>query len=691
MQHKWLDVFLQEADDLLAQIEEAALALLQPGAPAELINQLFRAFHTIKGSGGMCGLEKVAGFTHHIETLLDKVRGGSVPVSPQLGELVLEARDHLKAIIGAEQGGEPVDSATGEKLIARLEAFSGAAVTDAPAQPAPSAQTESTEGPEEHTWKIDFRPSPDLFACGGNPALLFRDLRALGECEITAHTDDVPPLNEIQPSICYFRWTATLKSFCDSNAIQDVFLFVEDGSEIKIELVENAGPRNPAADPSLETSHQALAAPEQRQSETPGDKAQPQPQKSTSEGVRKALAKESTVRVPAGRLDRLVNLVGELVMNQSRLTQAALQSGAPELANPVQEIERLVAELRDGVLGIRMLPIGMIFGRFRRLAHDLAAELGKDVELVTEGADTELDKSILDQLPDPLVHLLRNCVDHGIEPPEDRIAAGKPGRGTIRLTAAHTGSDVVVSIEDDGRGINRAALRAKAVEKQLIAPDASLSDKELLSLILLPGFSTAREITNVSGRGVGMDAVKRQIDTLRGSIAISSQQGKGTKISLSLPLTLAIIDGLLVQVGSEQFIVHMASVTENIEIDRSERMSKNGRNVTTVRGDLISYIDLRQLFHIESEAPPIEKIVIVQHEEQRVGLVVDRVLGTHQTVLQSLGRFFRKIDVVSGATIMGDGRVALIVDVAAIVRFAEREAKPHRGDGRTVAPEHVAA
>ncbi len=682
MQHKWLDVFLQEADDLLAQIEEAALALLQPGAPAELINQLFRAFHTIKGSGGMCGLEKVAGFTHHIETLLDKVRGGSVPVSPQLGELVLEARDHLKAIIGAEQGGEPVDSATGEKLIARLEAFSGAAVTNPPAQPTPCEQNKSAEAPAERAWNIDFRPSPDLFACGGNPALLFRDLRALGECEITAHTDDVPPLNEIQPSICYFRWTATLKSSCDSNAIQDVFLFVEDGSEIKIELVEAAGPQNPA-DSSLETSHQAPAAPEPRQSETPGDKAQAQPQKATSEGVRKALAKESTVRVPAGRLDRLVNLVGELVMNQSRLTQAALQSGAPELANPVQEIERLVAELRDGVLGIRMLPIGMIFGRFRRLAHDLAAELGKDVELVTEGADTELDKSILDQLPDPLVHLLRNCVDHGIEPPEDRIAAGKPGRGTIRLTAAHTGSDVVVSIEDDGRGINRAALRAKAVEKQLIAPDTNLSDKELLSLILLPGFSTAREVTNVSGRGVGMDAVKRQIDTLRGSISISSQEGKGTKVSLSLPLTLAIIDGLLVQVGSEQFIVHMASVTENIEIDRSERLSKNGRNVTSVRGDLISYIDLRQLFHIESEAPPIEKIVIVQHEEQRVGLVVDRVLGTHQTVLQSLGRFFRKIDVVSGATIMGDGRVALILDISAVVRFADCQAeKAAVGDPR---------
>jgi len=322
-----------------------------------------------------------------------------------------------------------------------------------------------------------------------------------------------------------------------------------------------------------------------------------------------------------------------------------------------------------------MLPIGTIFGRFRRLVHDLSIELGKEVDLITEGAETELDKSILDKLGEPLVHMLRNCIDHAIEPAEERLLKGKPRRGIVRLTARHTGSEVVVSIADDGRGINRAAVRAKAIEKQLIAAEANLSDREILNLILLPGFSTARQVTSVSGRGVGMDVVKRQIDALRGSLSIASEEGKYTRIALHLPLTLAIIDGLIVQVGTDQFIIPMAAVAENVDLDRAQRRRNNGRNVTAVRGELVPYIDLREAFRMDGAAPDIEKIVIVQHEEQRVGLVVDRVLGTHQTVLQSLGRFFRKVEVVSGATIMGDGRVALILEIPALVRLADHQAR----------------
>ncbi|HEV2448105.1 MAG TPA: chemotaxis protein CheA, partial [Candidatus Sulfopaludibacter sp.] len=393
------------------------------------------------------------------------------------------------------------------------------------------------------------------------------------------------------------------------------------------------------------------------------------------------LAKESTVRVPSGRLDRLVNLVGELVMNQSRLARAAAESGAVELANPVQELERLVAELRDDVLGIRMLPIGTLFGRFRRLVHDLSAELRKEADLVTEGAETELDKSILDQLGEPLVHCLRNCLDHAVEPPGERAARGKARRATIRLAAVHTGSDVVVSVHDDGRGIDKAAVRAKAVERQLIAPDATLGDKEIFNLILLPGFSTAREVTSVSGRGVGMDAIKRQIDALRGSLSLASEEGRGTRISITLPLTLAIIEGLLVEIGVDQLIVPMAAVTENVELTRAERSRNNGRNVIAVRGELIPYIDLRETFGMAGKAPLVEKVVIVQQEDSRVGLVVDRVLGTHQTVIQSLGRLFRNLRVVSGATIMGDGRVALIVDTAAVVRHADALCRAERTDG----------
>jgi two-component system, chemotaxis family, sensor kinase CheA len=378
------------------------------------------------------------------------------------------------------------------------------------------------------------------------------------------------------------------------------------------------------------------------------------------------------VRVPSGKLDRLVNLVGELVMNQSRLAQATAGVEAPDLLAPVEEIERLVSELRETVLGIRMMPIGVTFHRFKRLVHDLSAELGKEIDLVTDGAATELDKTVLDQLGDPLVHLIRNSVDHGIEPAGERTAAGKPARGVIRLSARHTGSNVVVTIEDDGRGLDAAAIRAKAVERKLIAPEAALSEREIFQLIFLPGFSMAREVTSVSGRGVGMDVVKRQVDALRGSVGIASEPGRGTSISLTLPLTLAIIDGLLVEIGGDQYIAPMAVVTENVELRRADRGRNNGRHVVAVRGELVPYLYLREMFGIGGEEPEIEKIVIVRHEEQRVGLVVDRVLGSHQTVIQSLGRFYRNIEMVSGATIMGDGRVALILNMAGLVGLATR-------------------
>jgi two-component system chemotaxis sensor kinase CheA len=358
-------------------------------------------------------------------------------------------------------------------------------------------------------------------------------------------------------------------------------------------------------------------------------------------------------------------------MNHSRLATAAARLAAPEIAGPVEEIERLVSELRDDVLQIRMMPIGSIFGRFRRLVHDLSQQLGKEINLVTEGEETELDKSILDRLGDPLVHLLRNSLDHGIESPADREAKGKSRKGTIRLVATHRGSDVVVSIADDGKGLDTAAIRAKAVSKQIISAEAALTDKEIFNLILLPGFSTAQSITSVSGRGVGMDVVKRQIDALRGTLTITSEAGRGSCMALTLPLTLAIIDGLLVECGHDQYIIPMAVVTENVELPLSERERNNGRNLVAVRGEQIPYIDLRKVFAIQGAPPSISKIVLVRHEDQRIGLVVDRVMDTHQTVIQALGPFFRNIEVVSGSTVMGDGRVALILDVAGVVRLAD--------------------
>lgn len=665
-QNHWIDAFVQEAEDLLAEIDEAALALGE-GETTETIDRIFRAFHTIKGSSGMCGLTAVAAFTHHIETLLDDVWGGAIAVTPQLADLVLAGRDQLRAIITAEMGGEPVPAGSSEQLLETLSAFAERQAVpvrpEADGAPAVAMPVKIDSG--ENTWQVCFRPFSGLFKCGENPVLLMRELSTLGTCEMTAHTDAVPPLEEIDPGECYLWWSATLHTSAGQDAIRDVFMFVEDGSVIEINAVgENE------ADKAEDLTQLAEGA--KSQSGTASTAAQ----KCAEPACGRTLGKESTVRVPSERLDRLVNLVGELVMNQSRLTQIMTQVGAPELANPVQEIERLVAELRDNVLGIRMLPIGTLFSRFRRMVHDLAQELGKDIDLVTEGAETELDKSILDQLGEPLVHVLRNCIDHGIETAEERIANGKPRRGTIHLSAVHTGSTVVIGIADDGRGINRGTIRAKAAERQLISNDANLRDKEILNL-LLPGFSTAKRVTSISGRGVGMDVVKRQIDPLRGSILIASEEGRSTRISLTLPLTLAIIEGLLVQASGSRLIFPMSAVTENVELLNAERKTKNGRNVIAVRGELIPYIDLRQLFEMGGATPDIEKIVIVEHEEQRVGFVVDRVLGTHQTVLQPRGRFFRNVTVASGATIMGDGGVALILDIASIVRLADQLA--HEG------------
>ncbi len=649
MQGNPADTFLQEADESLAEIESTALSLNSAPGNGEAINQIFRAFHTIKGSGAMFGFDDVASFTHHVETLLDHVREGSIPVLGELTNLILAAADHIKALLRFAQGGDPVDLVLQDALLATVHDLCARAEKSQ----VPHIGMALTMAPT-NIWNIRFKPDSAILARGGNPSLLFRDLKKLGECVIEGHTDLLPTLAEMETDVCYLWWTIRLTSPADFDSIRDVFLFVEDGSELTIEPVENRFV-SPAAAPDTSVKTRA-------EEETPPPGAQ-------------NLSKEATVRVPASRLDRLVNLVGELVMNQSRLVTAASRFHAPELAAPVEEIERLVSELRDDVLQIRMMPIGTIFVRFRRLVHDLSLQLGKEIELVTEGEETELDKSILDALGEPLVHLLRNSIDHGIEVVAERLAKGKPRQGTIRLIASHRGSDVVVSIEDDGAGLDRVAIRAKAVARQIIAPDANLSDKEVLNLILLPGFSTAQTVTSLSGRGVGMDVVKRHIDALRGSLSVTSEPSKGACVSLTLPLTLAIIDGLLVEAVGSQYIIPMAVVTENVELPRRDRERNNGRNLVSVRGELIPYIDLRQLFQMDGAGPEISKIVLVRHEDHRIGLVVDRVMGTHQTVIQALGRFFRNIGVVSGSTVMGDGRVALILDVAGVVRLADRRCR----------------
>jgi two-component system chemotaxis sensor kinase CheA len=425
-------------------------------------------------------------------------------------------------------------------------------------------------------------------------------------------------------------------------------------------IAELAAPALPA--PAL-AAPTPLAAPPEPPAPAPTADAPAAPR-----GPRAAAAADTTVRVSSEKLDRLVNLVGELVIGRSRLAQVASRLGDPELLGSAEEIERLVVELREDVLGVRMMPIGSTFGRFTRLVRDLSVQLGKGVDLVTEGADTELDKSVLDRLVEPLVHLIRNSVDHGIEPSEVRAAAGKPARGTVRLAARHDGQHVVITIEDDGKGLDLEVIRRKAVERGLIGADQPLTPDELHNLIFVPGFSTAAAVTDVSGRGVGMDVVRRQIEALRGRVGVTSAPGKGATLSLRLPLTLAIIDGLLVEIAGTRYIVPLGAVLETVELPAEDRTRHNGRRAVVVRGELVPYVSLRDAFEAGGAAPADEKVVILQDGGERSGIVVDRVLGEHQTVIQPLGRFYRSVELVSGATIMGDGGVALILDVTRILR-----------------------
>ena len=379
----------------------------------------------------------------------------------------------------------------------------------------------------------------------------------------------------------------------------------------------------------------------------------------------------ASIRVPAAKLDSLVNMVGELVTIQSRLSALATRLGDPALTQVAEEVESLTGELRENAMSVRMLPIGTTFSKFQRLVRDLSAGLGKEIVLQTEGEETELDKTVIERLNDPLIHLIRNCIDHGIERPEARTAAGKPLQGIVHLSAEHSGAFVFIRIRDDGAGLDSEAIRAKAVERKMITPDAALSERELYALIFAPGFSTAKEVTNVSGRGVGMDVVKKGIDALQGSIEIESRKGAGTSVILKLPLTMAIIDGLLVRIGEAHFILPLSFVDECVELSRQQVADAHGRNLVAIRGELVPYIPLRRRFGIPGEPPEIEQIVTTRIDGGRIGLVVDQVIGEHQTVIKPLGRMYRGVDEMSGATILGDGRVALIIDIANLVRSAE--------------------
>ncbi len=698
-QEQHIAAYREEAAELLAELETSLLELEASPQDNDLINRVFRAMHTIKGSGAMFGFDDIARFTHEVETVFDLVRNGKLHVTRCLLDLTLQARDQISNMLDASAGGPPADETVGQHIIAGLkELLPAPAVPPAPVT-APTAPTEITGDSVTATYRIRFKPLPEIMLSGTNPVNLINELRELGACEVVSHLDAIPLLDQLVPEHCFFYWDIVLTTSAGLEAIKDVFIFVEDDCDLKIDLVDDGS--TVTADPDYKklgdilvergdlspVEMQKILSMQKRFGEilveqgiVPASKVQSalaeqqQIKQVRQERVASSSAAETalSIRVPAERLDHLVNLVGELVTVQAHLSQIAGTRNDNDIIGIAEEVERLISELRDTTLTMRMLPIGSTFSKFKRLVRDLSSELGKEIDLETSGADTELDKTVIEKLNDPLVHLIRNSIDHGIEMPDVRKAAGKPTKGIVHLGAEHSGDSVLVTIKDNGAGLNKERIRAKAVERGLITPTAELSDKETFNLIFAPGFSTAQQVTSVSGRGVGMDVVKKAIEALRGTIDIDSVTGQGSTITLKIPLTLAIIETLLVRIDQSFFVLPLSMVEECVELTRADIQAAHGRHLANVRGELTSYINLREEFAITTNQPEIEQIVILSVAGQRVGFVVDDVVGEHQTVIKSLGKLYRDVRGISGATILGDGTVALILDPGLLVQSVAR-------------------
>lgn len=732
IQQRSREIFRQEAAELLTELEAALLALETDLTHADTINRVFRAMHTLKGSGATSGYADLSDFVHHVEDVYNAAREGRLRLDSRSIDLTLRIVDALGRYLAAPAAEATAVLTASQATLTALRALLPERATEA--APASEAAPAAIAG-----WSIHFAPQRDFFRSGSDPALYLDDLRALGPCTIRALTDDLPPLAALDPESCYLAWHIELAAPVPESALREIFAFVAD--ECRLELTPHAAAAPTAAACAasqrwlcafhttaamldapgllealwrdlgqLGAYHTRLAPPDANGQPAPGAWQVELTTTEPLDAIRDAFAfmmqadpvitpltevappaaetcsvapaaatpatparvADETLRVSSRKLDHLLNLVGELVILRSQLHDAcgALPVVPPALQSVTETLQRLTGELRDVVLDVRMMPIGDTFNKFQRIARDLSREQGKEVGLVISGADTELDKNVLDQLADPLVHLVRNCLDHGLETPADRVAAGKPARGTLRLSAEQKGDRVWITVADDGRGLDAAKIRAKAIARGLLAPTATPTDTELWQMIFLPGFSTAEVVSQLSGRGVGLDVVKKRLDQLRGTIELDSTPGRGMEIRLSLPLTLAIIEGLMVGVDGERYLMPLSAARETIEITRAQRVAGNGRNLVALRGELIPYLRLRDLFGFASEAPEVERVVIVEFEEQRLGLVVDEVLGNHQTVLKTLGWLSQRVQIFSGSTVLGNGRAALIFDLAGLVTFA---------------------
>jgi two-component system chemotaxis sensor kinase CheA len=687
-----LPAFVSEAREQIEGIEQLLLQLETAPDDRDLLDALFRCAHTVKGSAGLFGLDAVVDFTHHVETLLDRLREGRLLLTPALSTLLLRSNDEIRGLVDAAAGQDTEDRREArEALVERLRAAAGEAgeLPDAApdthgARPAATDRATATEPAGPGRWHVSVAFGPDTFRNGMDPLAILAYLGGLGRVVSVAGRDAaVPTLEHLDPETCHLGFDLELETDAGRAEIEHAFAFVRDDVELEVRRLDGSG-----GGPEADEMAAADAASTDVDAATGAGAGAGAPAARGARSRDGAPADDATryIRVQADRLDEVINLLGELVIAGAGASLLARQSGQGALVEANAQIGRLVEEIRNGTLQLRMVPIGETFARFRRVVRDTAAQLGKDVALEVTGGETELDKGMVERIADPLMHLVRNALDHGLESPADREAAGKPVRGRLLLAACHESGSVLIRITDDGRGIDRARVLARAWDRGLVERGVTPPDDEILGLIFEPGFSTAEQVTNLSGRGVGMDVVKRNVEALRGHIGLSSVEGEGTTVEIRLPLTLAIIDGFLIGVGPSRFVVPLEAVVEVVESRVApEAFDARGRGLVELRGQPLPVVGLRALYALESPHPERSSIVVLQAAGRRFGVVVDQLLGQHQTVIKPLGRMFRSLRGMSGSTILGNGEVALIIDVGALGDLAAADARATAATDRTAA------
>lgn len=674
-------VFFEESFEGLEIMESGLLSLEAGQADSETINAIFRAAHSMKGGSATFGFAEVADFAHHMETLLDEMRDGQRSASGAVVGALLGSVDCLRDMLGAIRAGRPVDAAQVKAHQGELERLLAGHEDHAAPAAAPVARDIAQDG-----WQIVFSPRRDLLKNGNDPARIFKELAGLGRLEVAADVDFLPEPDELLVDECYLSWELKLHGLVARADIDEAFAWVEDDCDLAVRPLSemNAAALDMAlnevhAEPMVVVQAPPPPAPVPAAPAAPPASKPAAPQAAKPEPEAKGVSGGS-IRVDTVKIDQLINLVGELVITQSMLSlmgENFTLDKLEHLQSGLAQLDRHTRALQESVMNIRMLPIGFVFNRLPRMVHDLCAKLGKRAELKLSGEQTEVDKTVIEQISDPLTHLVRNCLDHGIEPPAERLAAGKPETGQVLLNAYHRGGAIVIEVIDDGRGLDAGRILAKAVERGFVEPDAELSPAQIYELIFHPGFSTAEQVTEVSGRGVGMDVVRRNIESLGGRIDIKSQPGRGSVFAIHLPLTLAILDGQTVAVGEEVYIAPLVSIIESISLTEDKINTFIGKGETfRLRGEYLPIIRLHEVFGVNAgHAVKLTDglLMVVEGQGLKCGLFVDNVLGQQQVVIKSLEENYRRIEGVSGATILGDGSVALILDIPGLVRLARQE------------------